>query len=108
MDYVHIRWLNGSIRDWEALCKQAYQALRPGGWLECFEACPLLVSDDDTVPEESALGQWGKLYINYGKTTGQSFTLGMDETLSTSMQAAGLVDINEVKLKVCSLGPAFP
>ena len=39
-DYIHIRAMGGSIRDWPKLMQQAYQNLRPNGWIEVtdFEA----------------------------------------------------------------------
>ncbi|KAM0544806.1 hypothetical protein ACHAPJ_011636 [Fusarium lateritium] len=34
LDFVHTRWLIGSVIDWTALFKQAYKALKPGAWLQ--------------------------------------------------------------------------
>ena len=33
-DYIHSRYLAGSVRDWPRLVAQAYANLRPGGWVE--------------------------------------------------------------------------
>ncbi|SPO06261.1 related to TAM domain methyltransferase [Cephalotrichum gorgonifer] len=99
IDYVHIRYLIGSIGDWEAVFKQAYQAIAPGGWLESQEVSGVYESDDGTVKEMSALDQWGKILHNFGKTIGRSFTIYADGIQRKAMEAAGFVDIHEVNLK---------
>ena len=54
-DYVHFRWLFGSIVDWTELFRQAYRACKPGGYVETFEPDAWLTSDDGTVKETDAL-----------------------------------------------------
>lgn len=99
-DYVHIRWLLGSIQDWDALMHQAYRVLRPGAYFEILEPSAIITSDDGSVTETSALGQWGKFFINGGKQIGRSFTVVEDETQRKSMEVAGFVDIQEFNYKV--------
>ncbi|KAK1991146.1 methyltransferase domain-containing protein [Colletotrichum falcatum] len=94
-DYVHIRFLVGSIADWPALFKEAYRALKPGGYLESFEVSPMILSDDGTVPETSALGQWGKFFEEGGRKMGRSFRVLDEELQRTSMEAAGFENIAE-------------
>ncbi|KAL7802244.1 S-adenosyl-L-methionine-dependent methyltransferase [Trichoderma aethiopicum] len=99
-DYVHMRWLLGSIQDWDALLQQAYRVLKPGGWVESLETSAIVRSDDGTVTETSALGQWGKFFLNGGKKIGRSFTVIEDETQRKSIEAAGFVDIQEFNFKM--------
>lgn len=33
-DFVHMRYMTGSIPDWVDVYKQAYRCLKPGGWIE--------------------------------------------------------------------------
>ncbi|OLN86445.1 Phosphomethylethanolamine N-methyltransferase 2 [Colletotrichum chlorophyti] len=94
-DYVHIRFLVGSIRDWPALFKQAYRALKPGGYLESFEVSPAILSDDDTVPETSALGQWGKFFEEGGRKMGRTFRVLDEDLQRISMEEAGFENITE-------------
>lgn len=94
-DYVHIRFLVGSIEDWSALFKEAYKVLKPGGYLESFEISPMILSDDDTVPETSAIGQWGKFFIEGGRRMGRTFTVLEDNIQRKSMEEAGFVEIKE-------------
>lgn len=39
-DFINIRYMLGSIQDWPRLFKQAYAALKPGGYLESYESDP--------------------------------------------------------------------
>ena len=100
MDYIHMRWLVGSVGDWDALFAQAYRALRPGGWVESFETSPRLYSDDDTVPENSAMSQWSKIFFNFGNSIGRPFTVVDDDIQQNGMRSAGFVDIGVSERKV--------
>ncbi|CCC05793.1 unnamed protein product [Sordaria macrospora k-hell] len=37
-DYIHMRWLTGTTKDWTAAYKEAYRCLKPGGWIEHIDA----------------------------------------------------------------------
>lgn len=101
-----MRYLLGSIADWDALYSEAYKTLRPGGWLEHYEAAPYLESDDGTVGEMSAMSQWGPIFIEGSKKTGRSFTLVPDGVQKTGMEKAGFVDCQTWNFKVgCLAGP---
>ncbi len=99
-DYIHIRYMVGSIADWDALFKEAYRCLKPGGWLESYEGSPNLSCDTGTIPPTTAMGQWGPLFVDGGRIMGRSFTVVEDEKQRKAMQEAGLVDIQEKKIKV--------
>ncbi|SPO04373.1 related to methyltransferase [Cephalotrichum gorgonifer] len=99
LDYVHMRLLVGSIKDWEALFREAYKALTPGGWLESHECNAVYECDDDSVQETSALGQWGKLFAEFGRSIGRSFTVLPDGIQRKAMEAAGFVEISEADFK---------
>lgn len=100
MDFVHIRWLFGSIVDWTKLFQQAYNTIKPGGYLESHEASILFHSDDGSVHEKTAMAQFGKFFLEAAKVLGRSFTVIEDGTQRKAMQAAGFVDIVEKDLKV--------
>ncbi|KAH6608300.1 hypothetical protein Trco_004613, partial [Trichoderma cornu-damae] len=99
-DYVHMRWLVGSIQDWNALMQKAYRVLRPGGYIESLETSAIMSSDDGTVTETCAMGQWGKLFVSGGKKIGRPFTVVEDGTQRKSMEAAGFVDVEEFNFKM--------
>ncbi|RGP71905.1 hypothetical protein FSPOR_3020 [Fusarium sporotrichioides] len=92
-DFVHMRYLYGSIGDWGALFQEAYRACKPGGWVESFEASPCLESDDGSVQEGSAISEWGKFFIEGGKKLGRTFTIIDDDLQKKGMEEAGFIDI---------------
>lgn len=99
-DYIHARWLYGSIPDWDALFKEAYKTLKPGGWIESHEPSPEIVSEDGTVTPDIALGQWGKIFFEGGKKLGRTFDIIGLELQKKALREAGFVDIQEKDLKV--------
>ncbi|SPO01700.1 related to methyltransferase [Cephalotrichum gorgonifer] len=60
---------------------------------------PNLKFDDGSVKENSAQDQWGKIYTNFGKSIGRSFTIIPDGVQRAAMEAAGFVDIHEIDYK---------
>ncbi|RMX81812.1 hypothetical protein D0869_06528 [Hortaea werneckii] len=60
-DMIFERFLIGSISDHTRLYKEAFTALKPGGWLEAVEMEAHSFCDDDTLPKDSALVKWGHL-----------------------------------------------
>ncbi|RSL39382.1 hypothetical protein CEP53_014094 [Fusarium sp. AF-6] len=103
IDYIHIRWLVGSIKDWGALFSEAFRCCKPGGWVESYETSSAITSDDDTVKDDSAMGQWGKFFVEGGKKLGATFTVVEDDTQKKEMEKAGFVDIHEFEFK-CPVG----
>ncbi|KAH8168903.1 methyltransferase domain-containing protein [Sarocladium implicatum] len=100
VDFIHMRYLTGSIADWHHLFGEAFKTLRSGGWVESLEASPYMRSDDGSVKDDSAMGQWGKLFVSCSKQLGRSFTMVDDGTHKSSMEAAGFVDIGQFNMKV--------
>lgn len=65
-------------------------------------------SDHAPLPEGSALGQWGKFFVEGGKKIGRTFTVLEDGVQRRAMEAAGFVDIQEYDFKVRpSFSPPF-
>ncbi|RNJ53023.1 hypothetical protein D7B24_002530 [Verticillium nonalfalfae] len=98
-DLIHIRWMFGSIADWNALFQQAYRCLKPGGWLESHEASTQFRSDDGTVEDESAMSQFSEALVQGGKKMGQSMTVVEDGTQRKAMEAAQFMNIREQDYK---------
>jgi len=95
-----MRWLVGSIDDWNRLFQRAYECLAPGGWLESYEMSTMWESDNGSVTDKSALGQWGKIFIEGGRKAGRTFTVVVDGLQRKAMENAGFVDIQERDIKV--------
>ncbi|KAJ3461432.1 hypothetical protein MRS44_009985 [Fusarium solani] len=56
-DYIHCRYMAGSIKDWPKLFKQAYANLKPGGWIEFQESANTLYSEDGSLAPENPMVQ---------------------------------------------------
>ncbi|RYP12819.1 hypothetical protein DL765_007139 [Monosporascus sp. GIB2] len=93
-DFIHMRYLLGSIQDWPRLFKQAYAALKPGGYIESFESEPDFMSDDGTVKPDSALRRWAALFGEAGRKLNRPFTVLSDDLQRKGMEEAGFIEIN--------------
>ncbi|RSL71566.1 hypothetical protein CEP54_001346 [Fusarium duplospermum] len=100
LDYIHMRWLVGSIVDWPQLFKEAYKCLKPGGYIESHEALSRMDCDDGSIHEKSAMHQWGKFFVEGGKKIGRSFTIVEDGVQKKGMEEAGFVNVEERNFKV--------
>ncbi|KAF4947150.1 hypothetical protein FGADI_10606 [Fusarium gaditjirri] len=94
-DYIHVRWLMGSVRDWDAFFSEAYRVSKPGAWIESHEASCNVSSDDGTVAPNSAMGHWGEFFKEGGKKIGTSFSVVEDGTQRKAMEKAGFINIQE-------------
>lgn len=99
-DYIHMRWLVGSIADWKSLFKEAYKCLKPGGYIESYEPSSRVESDDGTVLPGSALSQWEKFFVEGGRKIGRPFTIFEEKIQREGMREAGFVNIEERDFKV--------
>ncbi|KAL4923692.1 class I SAM-dependent methyltransferase [Aspergillus undulatus] len=52
-DFIHCRYMAGSIKDWPRLIKQCFDNLKPGGWLELQETANRLYSEDGSLKGDS-------------------------------------------------------
>lgn len=57
-DFVHCRYLAGSIADWPRLVQQAFQFTKPGGWVEFQDFDMQFYSTDGTFVKGSAPNVW--------------------------------------------------
>ncbi|UZP43063.1 hypothetical protein NXS19_010879 [Fusarium pseudograminearum] len=76
-DYIHSRWLMGSIGNWDFFFSEAFRVCKPG------------------VDPNSAMGHWGKFFIEGSKKIGTSFTVVEDGTQRKAMEKAGFINIQE-------------
>ncbi|KAK1989708.1 S-adenosyl-L-methionine-dependent methyltransferase [Colletotrichum falcatum] len=100
LDYVHMRFLAGSVRDWKFTMKEAYRCLRPGGVLGSSEPSFVIESDDGTIDERSAWNQWPRIFDEYGKQTGQTFTVVQLGIQKDAIEEAGFNDVEEFSCKI--------
>ncbi|PNP77806.1 hypothetical protein FNYG_08887 [Fusarium nygamai] len=92
-DFIHIRYLFGSVQDWPALFQEAYRCCAPGGWVQSCEADIHFYSDDGTTDSEPALQKWADLYEKGGAATGRTFFLQQEALQERSITQAGFTDV---------------
>jgi len=92
-DFINMRYLIGSIKDWPKLISQAFQHLTPGGYLEVSDPMQPITSDDGTLTEDSPLYQWNLKLLEASKKAGRPMdtAAGMKQRLID----AGFVNVVE-------------
>jgi len=80
------------------LFKEAFKALRPGGYLEACEHGVVPLCHDGTLKEDTELMKAANLFIEGGKKIGQE--LQVIHLLKKSMEDAGFEDINEITYNI--------
>lgn len=56
-DFIHCRYMAGSIKNWPRLVQQIFDNLEPGGWVEFQETDNTIYSKDDTLQSQNFLVQ---------------------------------------------------
>ena len=105
-DLIHGRGLSGAINDWDRLCRQCYENLHPGGWLEFQEPMAWVESEDDSMERAVNLRQWQQLCNDGAQQFGKVIKVG--ETLKERVANAGFVDVHEKVVKVRNTVQAAP
>ncbi|TVY43919.1 Secondary metabolism regulator [Lachnellula subtilissima] len=96
-DFIHMRMMAGSIKDWPALIAQAYANLQPGGWLEFCEFEVWVHCQNDTeVPQ--LIHKWQTGLTEAGERIGRTFNVAPN--LKRWMEEAGFVGITQNIIKV--------
>ncbi|KAH6879809.1 S-adenosyl-L-methionine-dependent methyltransferase [Thelonectria olida] len=100
-DFIHIRHLQGSIKDWEKLYRQVFKALKPGGWFQHMEPDLQMRSEnpDVNVDDRHVFTKWANVFREVGSKTEQTFAFSSD-ILNKLAEGAGFVSINTRTHKV--------
>ncbi|CAI4214419.1 unnamed protein product [Parascedosporium putredinis] len=99
-DFIHLRCLYGCVPDFPALYRQAFEHLKPGGWIECVEMDVLIESDHVTIPEDHVFNTWANVLYEGGRKLGCPFDVCKEHNMLEYVKKAGFVDIVEKKIKV--------
>ncbi|KAK5531919.1 hypothetical protein LTR25_008249 [Vermiconidia calcicola] len=106
-DLIHARELMLAVRDWDQLIKQAYDHLKPGGYLELSQSVPDPGCDDGSLPDDSAYRQMTAYFIEIGERLGASVHVA--KLFKQKMEQAGFEDVVEKRFKIpCSSWPKNP
>ncbi|KAI5808636.1 S-adenosyl-L-methionine-dependent methyltransferase [Peziza echinospora] len=98
-DYVHIRSLSGSFKDWDAILLKAYNYIEAGGYVEFQDyGCEVFRSDGSMVTADDINNPLGLYFSHVTKAA-----LKIDRPLivargiKAKMEAAGFRDVVEIK-----------
>jgi hypothetical protein len=96
--------MNGfGLKSWPYFYKEAFTCLRPGGWVENQEFDAAIVSDDNTIPEESYLQRWVTLWNEGAEKIGMTGRC-YPEVQAWQVRQAGFVDVKVLPFKM-PIGP---
>ncbi|KAL7274173.1 hypothetical protein RUND412_002933 [Rhizina undulata] len=99
-DFIHVRLMAGFIYDWPKFYRQAYKALKPGGWIELqYLGDGFFTGDDVSLPRDNILTKWAEYWITAAEKSGRPFN-------STFQDARGLEEVGCVDVTVKSIN--FP
>ncbi|KAJ4289413.1 hypothetical protein N0V88_006893 [Collariella sp. IMI 366227] len=102
VDLVHLRFMTTILKDVPAVLKNAYESLKPGGWIELQDLSAEILCSDSTLPPSDPVHY---LYTLCGRAFSQ---FGMDVTLPKRLrpllEGAGFENIQCVVKKV-PIGP---
>ncbi|KAJ9148894.1 Methyltransferase [Pleurostoma richardsiae] len=96
-DYIHSLMMTGAFRDWPYFYRQAFENLKPGGWLEIQDMEFPLRCDDGSMTDTCVLKRWSDLMVEAGERSG--FSLTTCGKAAETMQATGFVDIVRIPFK---------
>lgn len=91
-DMIHCRLLIGSVSSYSHLYKQAYAALKPGGYIELSDTETMLYSHDGTVKDDMAVIKWSKLWDEAVEKVGKRIPKA--EEYPEMIKDAGFTDIH--------------
>ncbi|KAG5662037.1 hypothetical protein KAF25_004276 [Fusarium avenaceum] len=96
-DFIHIRYLFGAIKDWNALVKEAYRCCAPGGWVQSAEADVRFRSDDGSTELEPIFKTYQKLFEEGSRIIGNPFFV--HELQQKAFEQASFTDIKTMDYK---------
>ncbi|KAF5027262.1 hypothetical protein F66182_635 [Fusarium sp. NRRL 66182] len=97
-DYIHSRHTVQAIKDWPGLFQNAFQHLKPGGWMELQEIyhCPHNARAGNPVPPgEHPVAQYWSNITEGLAALGVDFAAAAGGKLAAKMQAAGFINVTE-------------
>lgn len=103
-DLVHTRYMNGfSIKSWPMFYRHAFEACKPGGWVENQEFDLNFKSDDGTLKPDSAIIRWQNLWENAAATVGMTGRCNAHK-MADDMRDAGFINVVVQEIKA-PIGP---
>jgi SAM-dependent methyltransferase len=97
-DFIFCRNLNFAVSDFPRLAKQAFDNVRPGGWVEFQDFDVALYSEDDSYHPSSDLAKYMQLLMDSARKAGKEPRTG--PKLEQWVRDAGFQNITHQKFKL--------
>ncbi|PGH13773.1 hypothetical protein AJ79_03472 [Helicocarpus griseus UAMH5409] len=97
-DFIRTREIPGAVHDYQKLFTQAYNHLKPGGYLEMQSMEANYFSDDGTHERAVSAVQWRRLLVEASRMVGKE--LGVEVGWKEAMERAGFRGVKEIVYKV--------
>jgi ubiquinone/menaquinone biosynthesis C-methylase UbiE len=93
-DFIHIRYLQGTIDDWDKFYSQVYKFLKPGGWFQHMEPDLQMYSQNPEVhvDDDHIYTRWAKIFNQVGKKTNRTFDFS-DRKLEKLAESANFTNV---------------
>jgi trans-aconitate methyltransferase len=101
-DFIFCRTLSCAVGDWPRLMRQAYQHVKPGGWVEFQDFNLTLHSEDGSYKPESDMAKYTFLLTDAARKAGKEASPG--PKLEQWVREAGFQNVVHQKYKI-PLGP---
>ncbi|KAK0745626.1 S-adenosyl-L-methionine-dependent methyltransferase, partial [Schizothecium vesticola] len=99
LDFIHMRFLLGSIEDWVGLFKEAYRCLKPGGWIEHTDFTIRISCDDGSLPDDCIYYTWNRMFAEAGEKTKRTFLVTDKDQNAGWIKEAGFSSVNISRYK---------
>ncbi|KAF2261391.1 S-adenosyl-L-methionine-dependent methyltransferase [Lojkania enalia] len=96
-DFIHCQLMIGAFQDWSRFCRQAFENLEDGGYLEVHDIDFVIKCDDGSLPTNSALVRWHNYMHDAASKAG--FPLDAISHVPAMMENAGFTDIVATPIK---------
>ncbi|KAH8655183.1 S-adenosyl-L-methionine-dependent methyltransferase [Xylariales sp. PMI_506] len=97
-DLVHLRTMSPVLKDIPKMCRQAFEHLKPGGWMEWQELHGWMQCDDGTMPADDAA--YGLYSLVSQAFTKMGYDTNSPPKLGDMLRAAGFVNVQCIVKKI--------
>lgn len=101
-DFIFSRYLTCAVENWPALVKQAYNNVKPGGWVEFQDFDVAIYAEDGSFQPESVTAKWLKLLLDSSRKANRDPCPG--PKLQEWLKDAGFKNVVHQKFKL-PVGP---